>query len=267
MRVAPGVYMAGVMPIENGGPAVVAVDLATNRARVGQIDKPLRGSLEPNATAVALGLDGDLGYWIVPAELPDVQSPDFPTFDVSLSFSPDMRIGPRELFVRAVNEKNHFGLASRQPLDITATTAPEGKLIVSLRWDREADLDLHVVDPHGIEIYKRNINSYELPPPGQPADPNAWRTGALLDFDSNAACVIDGRRRENIVWKENPPVGHYTVRVDTFSLCGETFANWSVDILAVGVPFASSAGKSGPADETQSHDRGAGVLALEFDWP
>jgi len=255
------------MPAENGGPAVIAVDLATNRARVGQVDKPLLGSLAANAAAAAIGLTGDRGYWIVPAGLPDVQAPEFPTFDVSLSFSPEMKAGPREVFVMAVDETNHFGPASRHPLDVQDFATPDGKVVVSLLWDREADLDLHVVDPNGIEIYKRNINSYEPPPPGQPADPTAWQQGALLDFDSNAACVIDGRRRENVIWKNEPPAGHYVVRVDTFSLCSETFANWSVEVLKSGTSAALSSGQSGPADEMTAHDRGAGVLALEFDWP
>ncbi|MDC3955429.1 hypothetical protein [Polyangium jinanense] len=267
MRVAPGSYVEGSMPEENGGPGVVAVDLGTNRVRAGQIDKPLRGSLAPEATSVALGLAGDTGYWIVPAGLPDVQSPAFPTFDISLSFSPDMRAGSYELLARAVDADDHFGPASRHPLKATAIAAPNGKLVVSLRWDREADLDLHVVDPHGVEIYKRNINSYELPPPGQPVDPTAWQSGAILDFDSNAGCVIDGRRIENVVWKDEPPPGHYIVRVDTFSLCGEGFANWSIDVLRSGVSLARSAGQSGPTDEAMPHDRGAGVLAVEFDLP
>ena len=267
MRVAPGAYVEGPMPQENGGPGVVAVDLGTNRVRVGQIDKPLRGTLAPEATSVALGLSGDAGYWIVPAGLPDVQSPGFPTFDVFLSFFPDMRAGSYELLVRAVDADGHFGITSRRALEATALTAPEGTLVVSLRWDREADLDLHVVDPRGVEIYKRNINSYELPPPGQPVDPTAWQSGALLDFDSNAGCVIDGRRMENVIWKNDPPPGHYIVRVDTFSLCGEGFANWSVDVLRSGVSLVRSAGQSGPADEAMSHDRGAGVLAVEFDLP
>lgn len=267
MRVVPGSYVEGPIAAENGGPAIVAVDLTTNRARAGQIDKPLRGALEPHATAAALMLTGDAGHWIVPAGLPDVQAPDFPTFDVSLSFSPEMAAGPRELIIRAVDENNRFGAANRHSLDIVKMAAPEGKLVVSLRWDREADLDLHVVDPNGVEIYKRNINSYEPPPPGQPVDPNAWQSGAMLDFDSNAACVIDGRRQENIIWKNDAPSGHYIIRVDTFSLCRETFANWFVDVLADGVVIASAIGQSGPVDETTSHDRGAGVLALEFDWP
>jgi hypothetical protein len=227
----------------------------------------LRGALETQATAVAIGLTNDIGYWIVPAKLPDVLAPVFPTFDVALSFSPEMQPGLRDLIVRAVDEADHFGAASRHQLDVQDNVIPEGKLVVSLRWDRNADLDLHVVDPNGVEIYKRNINSYEPPPPGEPMDPAAWQEGALLDFDSNAACVVDGRRRENVVWKNEPPPGHYLVRVDTFSLCGESFANWSVDVLKSGVSWHSASGHSGPADEMTAHDRGAGVLAVEFDWP
>jgi len=267
MRVAPASFVEGPIPGENGGPAVVAVDLATNQVRAGQIDKPLRGSLGREATAALLGLAGDRGYWIVQAGLPDVTTPDFPTFDVALSFSPEMQGGSYQLLVRAVDEDNHVGPSNTHELIVDAIALPNEKLVVALGWDREADLDLHVVDPRGVEIYKRNINSYEPPPPGQPADPTAYQSGALLDFDSNSACVIDGRRRENVTWKSEPPAGHYIVRVDTFSLCGESLANWSVDVLKDGAPIAKARGQSGPTDEAMSHDRGAGVLAVEFDLP
>lgn len=267
LRVAPGVYVPGAMPAENGGPAVIALDLPSNQARVGQIDKPFRGALAPTATSAAIALAGDVGYWIVPAGLPDVQAPDFPTFGVGLSLSPDMKPGSREMRVHAVDETNHFGPASRLVLDIRDGASAEGLLVVSLQWDREADLDLHVVDANGIEIYKRNINSYEAPPPGQPVDPSAWKTGALLDFDSNASCVIDGRRKENVIWNNEPPTGHYVVRVDTFSLCKEALANWTVTVVKRSVAGRSASGQSGPTDEMTAHDRGAGVQALEFDWP
>lgn len=267
LRVAPATYVDGPLPQSDDGPAVITVDLATNRARIGQIDKPLRGSLVSDATAAIIALNDDRGYWLVPAGLPDVQTPQFPTFDVSLSFSPQMKPGPRELFLMAVDEKNHFGPLARYPLDVQDFINPEGPLGISLSWDRNADLDLHVVDPLGVEIYKRNVNSYEPPPPGQPVDPTAFQQGALLDFDSNAACVIDGRRRENIVWKNEPPVGRYLIRVDTFSLCGEPSAHWSLDVFKRSIRVTSASGQSGPADEQTPHDRGAGVLVMEFDWP
>jgi hypothetical protein len=267
LRVERAAYYPGDMPPEGGGPEVVSVLLSTNQVRAGEIGKPLLGALDPRATAVAMGLRGDLGYWIVPAGLPGVEAPDFPTFDVALSFSPDLPAGPHELVLRAVDAEDRLGPPHLDPLTAEGPELPEGELVISLRWDREADLDLHVVDPMGVEIYKRNINSFEPPPPGQPVDPDAWKTGALLDFDSNAGCVIDGRRLESVVWKTAPPAGHYVVRVDTFSLCRESFANWKVDVRAGGELRARAVGASGAVDEWMPHDRGAGVLAVELDLP
>ena len=40
-----------------------------------------------------------------------------------------------------------------------------------------------------------------------PADPNAFKSGGILDFDSNANCVIDGRRAENVFWTRGAAVG------------------------------------------------------------
>ncbi len=267
MRVSGASFVEGAMPGAEDGPEVVAVNLSSNAVRAGQIDKPLSGALDPSATAAAIGLAGDRGYWIVPAGLPDVQAPGFPTFSVKLSFSPDLESGPHDLVVRAVDAEERFGPANPRTLTASKAPGPEGALVVSLRWDTEADLDLHVVDPDGVEIWKRNINSYEPPPPGEPVDPDAWKAGAILDLDSNAACVIDGRREENVIWKAAPPSGRYLVRVDTFSLCAEAFSDWWAEARLDGKRLGRAQGTSGESDAEQPHDRGAGVLALEFEVP
>ena len=61
---------------------------------------------------------------------------------------------------------------------------------MSLAWDSEADLDLHVVDPAGVEIWARNINSYQSPSVGTPPDPSAVMAGV-----STSAGVATGGRR------------------------------------------------------------------------
>ena len=51
-----------------------------------------------------------------------------------------------------------------------------------------SDVDLHVVDPRGEEVFYGHPNS---------------ASGGRLDLDSNAACDLDHKRNENITW----PVG------------------------------------------------------------
>jgi hypothetical protein len=211
-------------------------------------------------------LDGDRGYWLLPSGPPDVASPTFPSFHASLSFSRDLPGGDYTLLVRAADASGHFGSANADNvLTATALGVPAGELVVSLTWDTESDLDLHVVDPNGVEIFARDINSYTKPPPGQPADPNAYQSGGVIDFDSNASCVIDGLRQEDVVWTQAPPTGHYIARVDTFSLCGAVSAHWIVRAYRSGAVIAEASGSSFDADTRLPHDRGAGITAIQFD--
>ena len=264
LQIADAQFFRGAMP-DGAGPKVASIALLTSTARAGQVGKAAGGALEPPATAAALMLGGDRGYWVLPAGVPDVQSPTFPSFKASLSFARTLPGGPRDLVVRAVDASGNFGPPSTQSLTILGNEPPPGKLVFSLAWDTESDLDLHVVDPSGTEVFKGNINSWAPPPPGQPSDPEAWKTGGILDFDSNASCVIDGLRREDVVWTSAAPAGHYVVRVDTFSLCSEVSAHWTVRVLADGVELARATGSTFESDTALPHDRGAGVLALEID--
>ena len=104
-------------------------------------------------------------------------------------------------------------------------------------------------------------------PPSMPEPPNTPHPGGILDVDSNAQCVPDGRHAENVVYKDKPPSGHYTVRVDTFSLCKEVGAHWRVEGFLDGKSIGAAEGSSTEYDTRFSHDRGAGVLALELDVP
>jgi hypothetical protein len=267
MRVAgaqpvPG-DLARVVP--SGGPAVVSVFNSLTTVQPGQREKPLGGTLAMGATAAALGLDGDRAYWIVVAGPPALDAPDLPTFQAALSFSPDLPEGPLSLLVRAADAGGRLGEAAAVPLVSAPAPEPSGGLVVSLRWDTEADLDLHVIVPGGVEVWAGNINSYQLPPPGAP-DAGTWQEGGILDFDSNAGCVIDGRRRENVVWTGAPPPGTYAVRVDTASLCGATSARWTVEVRRDGT-VTTAEGETVAGDARFSKGPGSGVQALAFDVP
>jgi uncharacterized protein YfaP (DUF2135 family) len=133
----------------------------------------------------------------------------------------------------------------------TQDTLPPPALAIELSWDTEADLDLHVVQPDGTELYWGHVAS---------------STG-LIDFDSNQSCDIDGRRKERAIWSTSAPPGKYVVRVDTPSLCGQPAAHWRLTAQAGTDVVARSQGESIAVDTRGAHAAGAGLLALEVDVP
>ena len=88
-----------------------------------------------------------------------------------------------------------------------------GDVQITLQWGSEADLDLHLFEPDGTEIW------YEATGP--------TATGGSLDVDSNAQCE-PGPAVENVFWPTgSAPEGDYTVVVygydftkDDGSSCG-----------------------------------------------
>jgi hypothetical protein len=262
MRIAGGQFVSGPFPAPvSGAPSVAAIDLQTNTIWAGEPDKTIAGALDPSATAAAIALSSDEGYWIVPAGPPDFSAPAQPTFQAAASFSTTLAPGAYTLEVHAVDANGAFGPPSRQILTALsgspASTPPQAQLVVTLDWDTESDLDLHVVDPSGNEIYHGNTETF---------DGDGGIAGELL-FDSNANCIIDGRREEDVVWQGPPPSGHYLVRVDTPSLCGQPIANWTVRVVLRGSSLGEASGVSVDSDTWGPHDRGAGLLALQFDVP
>jgi hypothetical protein len=267
LQVVGGQFFRGSLPAEETGPVVKSVTL-TPIVHPGSSGRQCSGELDPAATAVALAIDGDSGYWIIPAGIPDVAAKGIPTFQTEVAFSSSLALGKQMFFARAVDANGNFGPSKTQSLDVTASSVPAGQLVISLTWGNDADLDLHVVDPTGVEIFNRNINSYEPPPPGSsPEAPGTPHPGGILDFDSEASCVPDGRHAENVVYADKPPSGHYTVRVDTASLCKEVGAHWRVEGFLAGVSMGAAEGDATVYDAQLPHQRGSGVLALELDVP
>ena len=70
------------------------------------------------------------------------------------------------------------------------TCCRKARLLIALAWKSATDLDLHVIDPSGAEIWS-----------DAPTSPS----GGVLDLDSNAQCVIDGHDAENVRYANPPP--------------------------------------------------------------
>jgi hypothetical protein len=235
---------------------------------------------------VLVGLEGDSAHWLVPVGVPDLETKGNFTFSASVSYSPDLPLGPRNLNFRAIDADGNLGPIQALSLEV-GITPPLGNLIVQLNWDTEADLDLKLriipPDPSAkpIDVFNRLPLALPPAPNGMPytrADINA---AGRLQADSNANCVIDGQRHEEVVFPVGGvvPPGIYEVRVDTASLCGEATARWHVVAFTnpTGTPTILQNTEGGAAEAFgQSLDRDTlgdhyqpttGVLAFTFTEP
>lgn len=266
MRLGGAQFFRGQPPASSDGPMVQQLTTAPASAIRRGVNNTVQGFVDRSATAVALYLDGDVGYWIVTPGAIDVTQLGQLGFSAPAAYANNLPAGTYTLHAMAGDARGHFGPVADFTLHTEETMASD-TLLVSLAWDTEVDLDLHLVTPDGTEVWANKINSLPPPVPGQTTDPNAYKSGGILDFDSNSNCVIDGRRMENVYWTVPPPSGHYLVRVDTWAMCAETWANWRVTVTLNDQDLGMAAGFTRPTDVEVKHGVGAGVKALEFDVP
>jgi len=274
MHVEGAQYYAGTIDVspQADEPAVHSLSTQNGVLYPGVIDKSITGTVGPGSSAVILGLVGDAGYWVIPVSTFDQYTPGDFTFSCKASFSAQTQTadgGGLTLAVRATNLKGEMGPALLQPVVMEAVR-PAGDLVISLDWDTQADLDLHVQLPSadaGVnEIWSRKPSGLPIGTIGATFDEGT--AAGYLDRDSNSQCAIDGNRVENVIFPGTAPSGHYVVRVDTFSLCGEATARWRVRVFKQdgSAPVLEAFGQSTDTDTRFPHGQGAGVQALVFDY-
>jgi hypothetical protein len=121
--------------------------------------------------------------------------------------------------------------------NVQASVLPEdtsGALQVTVSWDAAADVDLHLVEPNGNEIFW-----------GAPTS----NAGGVLNVDSNPGCAIDNINNENISYPNaTPPTGQYIVRVDYFASCGVARTNFVVTVNNGSQRLTFSGFFDGPGD-------------------
>ncbi len=81
--------------------------------------------------------------------------------------------------------------------DLNDLSDSDGVIQIGLSWDSTSDIDLHVTDPYGEEIYYSNPTS---------------NSGGYLDRDDT-----DGYGPENIYWTSNIPTGNYSISLVYYS--------------------------------------------------
>lgn len=229
-------------------PVVAVVQSANLSIRQGQRAKEFTGSVSFNARTVAVGLEHDRGYWLIPVEQADVDLPPNLTFRAVTDFANDVAPGARSVLFAAVDADGRVGPRRALPLTVRSSL-PDAPLAIALDWDRAVDLDLTVYLPDGSALAARGIRGSD----------GAWsraRDGdPRVDFNSNGACTIDGINAETATFP-SPGAGRYEVRVRMFAACGEPVTHWRVRVLraaqvvteAVGASYASEvdAPGSGP---------------------
>jgi hypothetical protein len=272
-------------PEDQATAQVSGVTTSSNVIFAGSQGHSVSGKVGPGATAVAIGLGKEDVYWILPAGARESPSSDLLAFSSLLDFSPELANSPVVeldssdrptvmIIFRAVTADGLLGPSLGLTMRLSDNT-PTGTLVISLRWATPVDLDLRVVAPlpdgsGSAEIWSKHGSN--LPPDTSLSAVDTKGAIGTLDFDSNAACNLDNRDQENVVWQGVPPSGHYVVRIDAFSLCGQLSAAWEAQATYNGELLTKSDGN--PADvfgiatdatTWGNHGAGAGITAFEMD--
>lgn len=197
----------GDAPAASGGPAAsVVAGSFVAQGGTGEV-------VITSATAfnrVYVSAEGRPGYYEINLPAPVTSATLLLTFGTSAS-------GAQTISYQLQTAAGAVGAA--QATSVTVLDVGTGDVQVTLTWNTPADVDLHVVDPAGEEIYYGNRNS---------------ASGGVLDLDSNAACGGEDRRAENITWNANPPRGTYIVRVNYWSECSAASTDYVVTVRREG---------------------------------
>ena len=203
---ATGAYQAGAPLRPGDGPAatVTSPPVVING---GTASASIVGSA--SFSVIVVGVNGAEGYYLV--TLP------------GLVDSTDLQITMCQAIARtsldlqyAIGTATSIGAYQTAPASVVEVGT--GDLQVSVSWDAESDVDLHVVDPAGDEVYFSQ---------------QMVASGGELDLDSNAACSIDHVKNENITWAVAPN-GPYIVRLDYFDACSVAATKYTVTVQRKG---------------------------------
>lgn len=257
-------FRDGPIPGGAGAPAVIGVDIADRYLLQGQRGKKLSGSVDPSASAIALRLaDAGTGYWVVPTQLIDPSTGNM-TWEACVDFARDLVPGAHKLQLAAVGADGTFGKTFEEIELVVQPLLPKGKVVVALRWDSDADLDLVVQTPSGKTVDPKHPSSAALSGGDDGGvDPSAPGTGKL-DRDSNAACALDAYREEDLVFQDAPTPGTWQVRVNMFAACGAPAANFTVALYVDGVQRLVQPGRLVESDANGGEGPGLFVTELQF---
>lgn len=247
----PAAQVPAAATVVNGGSIQETVTsdkpLAAVRVAIEELDDPSdedsgAGPTEASAGAQAAPTPTGMpaqGYQEITLGQPST------TASIILTIQQQLPGGRFVLYFAAVDAAGTQGPPGTQ--SVQAIEVNTGDVQVSVSWNVDSDLDLHVVDPAGEEIFY---------------DHDTAASGGTLDLDSNPECKLDHVRNENAAW-QHAPAGTYTVRVDLFSACDVQPTAYVVTVQVAGAPIQVF---PGTIDGTGDFgDQGDGQVVTTFD--
>jgi len=219
LTVRNGIFLPGALPPQTGSPddpIIAAVDAPGTLVNGGgaqirlQLADPAQASTLRSVQVQLDGAGGYGGFFEVPVRLDGaavvLDLALAADFDSSAFLTAQAEPGTIDANVQLVNQQGRVGNRIKQTF--TAQRVTTGPVQVSISWDTDTDVDLHLIEPDGTEIWY-----------GNPTSPS----GGTLNVDSNAGCSVDGKRAENITYPTLPPAAPegsaYVVKVDFWSDC------------------------------------------------
>jgi hypothetical protein len=152
---------------------------------------------------------GDSGHFTTTAT-----ADDGGVFSIDITLNADVDLDSLTVSVAPVDAQGDVG--DYVDIDFEVIQSGTGDVKVTLAFDQDTDLDLHVIEPGGTRIYH-----------GQ----RLAASGGQLDLDSNPACSIDGTNIENVFWPQgDAPAGEYIVELQYYEACVSETVNYIVTI-------------------------------------
>jgi hypothetical protein len=207
VEVGGGDFTVGVPPagadagVADAGsePRIVSLTGPEAVTNGGSIILQVRVSPPVASPKFVVGLDGDTGYHTVTGSDPDGDG----VYDISVQVAAEATQTSLGFSVALLDAEGNAGPYQR--LQVELVHSGTGDVKVTLSFDRLHDLDLHVIEPSGDEIY------YERTVTG---------SGGQLDLDSGSHCMPSPANSENVFWPPGgAPAGTYKVSVQNFQQC------------------------------------------------
>ena len=243
-----GVLRLADMPEPSGGPAV---SVSGNRVLVagGSIFLDVAPVAGATAEKLLVSLGGErFGYYEI-----DLPRPAFSYRLVGqVPFNFDPALDRACIAVSAIDASGATGPADCFTVILRHEGAglpvASGDIEVTLSWDSDADLDLHVADPTGAEVFYGST---------------VVDSGGVLDLEAGYPCGGDIVRNEHIAWAQgSPPPGIYEVRVSHYLSCDAPETNYVVSIYNHGRRTTFSGTFTGPGGDSA---RGTGRMIAQFE--